>query len=178
MGKTDELRDMLENLKKEIPISSNFDFAGNIPSRNKWTEMKKDITYQDIKKEIPSSTKPDNSRFNIIWSENKETLLFGMLVSLILVSIGTLSAREYIILTGTISFMLFSMLSFLAFFRYILVASKRDGSSAEILAKIDFLEKKIEYLSKGATNSDDRKYVELEDKIEELKVIVKTLSQK
>lgn len=178
MAKSDELRELLENLKKEIPYSYSYDLKNEDINKFKTEDL--------IKKNLPTQQniftreKINTSKFNVVWSENKETLLFGLLVSVIMTSIGVLSKIDYIVLAGVISFVLFSIVSFLAFFRYILSSSEKNKRISEISEKIDFLERKIELMSKnlGVGTSGNEKYYELEGKIEELRAIVKTLTQK
>ncbi len=109
------------------------------------------------------------SRFNAVWSENKESLLFCLLASACVILTGVLSQKEYVTLAGTISFVLFSIVSFAAFFRYV-----STSSSAENLQPQSFrYEPQKHYPS---TMSADKER-ELEGKIEELRSVIKALSR-
>lgn len=53
-----------------------------------------------------AGTAADNQ--NVVWSENKESILMGMLISACVTLIGVLSGRDYIALIGAVSFAVFS----------------------------------------------------------------------
>lgn len=118
-----------------------------------------------------------NPKFNMVWSENKEALLFGMLASVIVLLIGVFSEKEYVSMVGAVSFMLFSLVSFIAFFRYALTAS--SSPAPDISQKIMELERKISssgsYSPHGGISEEKAR--EMEGKIEEMRSVIKTLSR-
>lgn len=122
---------------------------------------------------------------NTVWSENKESMLFGMLASLTAALGGILAGLDYLVLIGAVVFSLFSMVMLVTLFRSSL-NSRRAGVEAPGLAdRVDALSKKVEMLSSRAASggggplsagSPDRER-ELEQKVEELRVLVKTLAK-
>lgn len=119
------------------------------------------------------------------WSENRESMLFGMLASLTAALGGILAGLDYLVLIGAVVFSLFSLVMLLALFRSCL-SSRRAGAEAPGLAdRVDALSRKVEMLSSRAASggggplssgSHDRER-ELEQKVEELRVLVKTLAK-
>lgn len=179
MKKNEELKAMLERLKIE---TSFYQTEGNVekPLQSSALSVSRNIQApQNISTYSPQRYMPErhiNSKFNVVWSENKETLLFAMLASIIVLLIGIFSEREYISMVGGVSFMLFSLVSFMAFFRYIMFASYAQRKDDDLIYKISELERKVSTMS-NPSSFDDRKVKELEDKVAELKAIVKTLSR-
>jgi len=122
---------------------------------------------------------------NLVWSENKESMLFGMLASLTAALGGILAGLDYLVLIGAVVFSLFSMVMLLALFRSCL-NSRRAGADGQGLSdRVDALSKKVEMLSTKvasggggsfSASSPDRER-ELEQRVEELRVLVKTLAK-
>ncbi len=124
------------------------------------------------------------SGLNLVWSENKETMLFGVLASLIISLGGVLSGLEYLVLIGAVFFILFSLVMFLALFGYYLNFRRRGGPDQALAARLEALTHKVEALGARApgagaaiSSSGPEKERELEHKIEELRVLVKSLSR-
>ncbi len=180
MKKNEDLRSMLEKLKVETSFYHTEEDIEK-PSQPHSLAVRGNIQMpQNIplpSHQRPLSDRPINPKFNILWSENKEALLFGMLASIIVLLIGIFSDREYISMVGGVSFMLFSLVSFMAFFRYIVFASYAQRRNDDLIYKISELERKVSTFSNSSVSFDDRKIKELEDKVAELKAIVKTLSR-
>lgn len=117
-----------------------------------------------------------NAKFNVIWSENKETLLFSLLSSIIVIITGIISSYEYIVFLGAVSFMLFSVLVFISFFRYILVAYHKSKIPEDVYSRISAVEKKVDFLSKkDSVSGSGIKNKDLEEEVAEIKSVLKTL---
>jgi len=121
---------------------------------------------------------------NLIWSENKETMLFGVLASLILSMGGILAGLEYLVLVGAVFFMLFSLVMFLALFGYYLNFRRRGPGDSELAARVDALSRKVEMLSFRAAGgaqehsaSGSERERELEQKVEDLRGRMKNMSR-
>jgi len=181
MENINDLKNKIEELKKEVPTDSDIRYQDFLPRSfpiNK-KENIKDRIFIPNRNNLIENEKKFSPKFNIIWSENKETLLFGMLISVIVVILGIMVNTEYIIITGTISFILFSFISFLVFLRYITIISAQNKVPPDLRDRIDKVEDKIEALinNKNIYLSDNRNE-ELNEKIEELKTIIRTLVKK
>jgi len=122
---------------------------------------------------------------NLVWSENKESMLFGMLASLTAALGGILAGLDYLVLTGAVFFSFFSMVMLLALFRFCLNFRRAGADGPGMAERVDALSKKIEMLSTRAASAGagpipagnpDRER-ELEQKVEELRVLVKTLAK-
>lgn len=122
---------------------------------------------------------------NLAWSENKETVLFGMLTSLIAVFGGIMAGMDYVVLIGAVVFMLFSFVMLLFLFGYYLNFRARSPESRGLAERVDALSRKVETVSGMAAAGGARAYQaaspekerELEHKVEELRVLVKTLAR-
>lgn len=166
--KNNKLENLLNELKSEtfsIPdVDDNFH---------------NELHEKTIKNYVGNNTfKPEHyePKFNVIWSENKETLLFSLLISVVVIIIGLISNYIYITFAGILSFLLFSVLVFITFFNYVLVSKQRSQLPSSIIDKISTIESKLDFLyKKGGSFSSNEKYSELEEKVEELKNIVRTI---
>lgn len=168
--KSNKLESLLNELKTE---------TSSIPDMD--SNFSNDVSEKTIKNYINNSNfKPEHyePKFNIIWSENKETLLFSILISVVVIIIGLISNYMYITFAGILSFLLFSVLVFITFFNYVLVSKQKSQIPSDIVSKINTIESKLDFLYKksgGGGFSLNEKYSELEEKVEELKSIVKTI---
>jgi hypothetical protein len=169
--KDSELDDLIRELKKDISDSmdkkSFNEDIGDLPlSKNDRKVVREGYNIND-------TTLP--TKFNIVWAENKETLLLSLLSSIIVIIIGLFSGYDYITIGGFFVFVLFSILIFFTFFRYVMVASSKSKIPDELLRKINLLEKKIEFLPKKDFKVSDDRIVRMEEELNEIKLIVKTL---
>ncbi|MFA6434246.1 MAG: hypothetical protein WCW52_06075 [Elusimicrobiales bacterium] len=133
---------------------------------------------------LRSDRPPVPAGANLIWSENKETMLFGMLASLIAMLGGSLAGLDYVILIGAVSFMLFSFIMCLTLFGYYLNFKKKNSEGGLLSERVDQLSRRLEALSaKGFTvpshglPSAHGKDKELEHKVDELRTLVKALAR-
>lgn len=170
--KDNKLENLLNDLKKES-LSEDFDLR---ESENKTEE---NLSYnKPSPAKFDFNIKTDNagsSKFNVAWSENKETLLFSVLASIIVIIIGLISSYEYITVIGSVSFMLFSVLVFITFFRYVLIAYQKSKIPEDIINRISALEKKMEYLSQKETGLSSGRTKDMENEIREIKSVLKTV---
>lgn len=170
-----DFKDLLDELKKETELKD-IDKSFDSPEKN--IEVKErennDLTrrYSFVPREQGSGNK-----FNVIWSENKETLLFSLLSSIIVIMAGLLSSYDYIVIVGVISFMLFSVLVFITFFRYVLISYQKSKIPDELLNRIITLEKRVEFISKEKDYSggDIGRVKKIEDEVDEIKTLLRTL---
>ncbi len=127
----------------------------------------------------------ERSGHNVIWSENKETMLFGVLAALIAALGGVLAGIDYLVLIGSVVFMLFSFMMFLALFGYYLNFRRKGSSEGGLAERVDALSRKVEMLSGRAVSGAGASYQspgqdrerELEHRVEELRVLVKGLAK-
>ncbi|OGS10683.1 MAG: hypothetical protein A2234_04755 [Elusimicrobia bacterium RIFOXYA2_FULL_58_8] len=128
---------------------------------------------------------PHLSSQDLSWRENKEIILFGMLSSLIGALGGVLAGFEYVILTCTVLFSLFSLMLLFMLLGHHFGFMRRDAASASLAERVDVLSRKIEALSlKGPSSAgtghlagETGREFELERKVEELRVLFKSLSK-
>jgi len=119
------------------------------------------------------------------WNENKEVMLFGMLAALIAALGGILSGLDYLVLIGAVVFMLFSFMMLLALFGHYLTSRRLDPGGSGLAERVDALSRKVETLGNMAASGGGGPYQaavpekerELEHKVEELRVLVKTMSR-
>jgi len=120
----------------------------------------------------------------MVWSENKEVMLFGMLTSLVAALGGVLSGLDYLVLIGAVVFMLFSFMMLLALFGQYLNSRRSAEAGGPLADRVEALSRRVETLSSKAVFSGGSAYSEagtpyereLERKVEELRVLVKSLS--
>ena len=173
MKKNNRLDDILNELRKEVVSETSFD---NIEDHNYLEKNMSSFTKPS--KDFSSHYNANLSKFNVVWAENKETLLFLLLSSIIVIIIGLLSGYDYIIIVGLFSFAIFSVLIFLTFFKYINAASSKVRIPEDFLRRVDTLERRVEFLSKKemkSANSHGSRVEKLEEEVREMKLVVKSL---
>lgn len=170
-----ELERILEKLKEETSYEPTIEerrevFLKQASGPNKaFNIVEKEMVVDDEKKRLAS--------FNVIWSENKETMLFFMILSVIVVVVGVISLKDYIIFAGIFSFILSAIVIFLAFYRYITQATTKSSIPSQLLDRIERMEVKIDYLMKEMKKGGIEKGIDpqFRDEIEEIKSVLKTL---
>lgn len=134
----------------------------------------------------PPADQPAPHHGSLIWSENKETLIFGLLISVLASALGVIGGYPYLVLFGSVSFMLFAIASFLMLVGYYFNSRRRGATEFGVNEKIERLRRKIEALEmrppggasfSGAPVPEGAREKELDRKIEELRAIVRTLSK-
>lgn len=182
MSDSKDLKDLLDRLKGEVssmPARQPEREPGPAPAPRQERFAR---PYRAPEPREPRA--PSGVSQNQAWSENKESILFGMLASLIAALGGILAGIDYLVLTGAVLFSLFSIVMLLLLFRYGQGSGGRSGESQALADRIDALSRKVEMLStravsgagpsSSAGHGGDR---ELEQKVEELRVMVKSLSK-
>lgn len=121
---------------------------------------------------------------NLIWSENKETLLFGMLASLIVLLCGAAASILFLTILGAVSFAAFAAIAALVLYGYSRAfrAEQAGDGAPELAARVEQLARKVESLAvrgasaqaSGGFRGGDR---DLEKKVEELRMLVKSLAK-
>ena len=197
MSDTKDLKDLLARLKSEVGPAPQQRAAEQPrpaePLRPRETEPERPRAAPPPRREPPSRYyKPPEPRppergisINSSWSENKETMLFGVLASLIIALGGIVAGLDYLVLTGALFFIMFSTAMFLALFGYYLNFRKRGHADPGLIERVDALSKKVEILSTRpaaggqapSASSGSEKERELEHKVEELRTLVKTLAK-
>jgi ABC-type multidrug transport system fused ATPase/permease subunit len=175
MKKTEDLKSLLDKLKAEASYDYELEERKTEePKLPVYPRINKtnDANFSNNRNNSFSQFKAINPKFNVVWSENKESLLFSILSSVIVVIIGVITSLEYITLVGLISFLLFSIVTFLAFFRYVLIATQKEQMSSDVALRLEKLEREISNLSQGELGGN--RIFELEEKIEELRIILKS----
>lgn len=121
---------------------------------------------------------------NTAWGENKEIILFGMLASLIAALGGVLAGIEYLVLIGSVFFSFFSLALLMALFRFSLSQRSQGAEASGLAERVNALSRKVEMLSaKAATEGiaspagSPARNTELENRVEELRVLVKSLAK-
>jgi 5-bromo-4-chloroindolyl phosphate hydrolysis protein len=121
---------------------------------------------------------------NLIWSENKEAMLFGVLASLVAILGGIMNGLDYVILIGAVSFMLFSFVMCLTLFGYYLNFKRKNSQEGLLSERVEQLSRKLEALSAKGLHSPSQgltpaqgKDRELEQKVDELRILVKSLAR-
>ena len=133
---------------------------------------------------LPEAAASHSAPVNLAWSENKEIMLFGMLAALVAALGGILAGLEYLVVAGAAVFSMFALVLSLALLRVTFIATRRGPEGPGLAERVDALSKRVELLSsraaaevpraQGGAPAADR---ELEQKVEELRVLIKSLAK-
>jgi hypothetical protein len=200
MKNKNELKDLLDRLKREVKdspasgptwqektFSNGFmgaPYAGDMPAADPRAERpeRPQVPGRSLSQPPERMRGPDGA--NLIWSENKETMLFGILASLVAVLGGILAGLDYLILAGTVSFMLFAMITALTLLSYYFNFRRENPEDRSLAERLDHLSRRVEALSvkslPGQSYSPPGAHAkdwELEQKVEELRTLVKSLAK-
>lgn len=188
MSGTGDLKDLLERLKDEV---------GPLPPepqrealRQKPPDFRRPVPERPGRPQRPY--RPDQGREvqsgaprDTHWSENKEAMLFGMLTSLVAAFGGILSGLDYLVLIGAVVFMLFSFMLLLSLFGSYLNSRRSAEGSGIMEERLETLSRKVEALNlkngvpgkERYAAGDDSYGRELDRKVEELRILVKSLAK-
>lgn len=198
MSGTDDLKYLLERLKSEagpaagpeLPPEPAFRLRPGAPAGARLSEpvqagpAEPARPAQPARPESPGPGRP--AAANLVWSENKETMLFGMLVSAAVLLGGIAASLGWLVIVGAVSFALFSAATAAALFGYARnLRGAADGDDrAEMSARLEQLSRKVDGLllrggasqpsAFGESRSGNR---DLERKVEELRMLVRTLAK-
>lgn len=197
MKNENELRDLLDRLRGEgRPAQSSGPVLpgvpGDTPAAGPQKFREPALPPRPQRQERPAPVRAELPRMeraslpagaNVIWSENKEAMLFGLLASLAAALAGVLEGLNYLAMAGTVAFMLFSFVMALALFAYSQnFREKGPGGDAagarldQLARKLDSLEEKILSGRAGPAGGGGQvRDKELEQKVEELRKVVKSL---
>jgi ABC-type multidrug transport system fused ATPase/permease subunit len=176
--KKNNFEKLLNELKNEEDIfrenDVNFDY---IRPSSMWNKPEK----ESPKYFIPENTESEKmSKFNVIWSENKESLLLFLLASVIVIVLGLISSVNFLTVIGSISFLVFTALIFITFFRYVSSAVSRTRVPDEIINRIESIERRIDFLSKkdgiSSNTLPEKRLSRLEEEIQEMRMVLKTIT--
>lgn len=186
MSETKDLKELLERMKGEVlPLPPSAAEPRPRPAPEARVQPSAGLSrFQRFSMPEPQRPMPrETGGPNLIWSENKEAMLFGVLASIIMAFGGILAGLDYLVMAGAGFFMLFSLVMFLALFGHYLSMRRRSPHDSGLAARVDALSRKVEMLSSRAASAvpaasssggGDRA---LEGKVEELRVLVKNLSR-
>jgi len=204
MSGTKDLKDLLERLKGEVgPLPGDRLSEGRFPEAGQSEPSGRPPAYRPgtgpgpapagLRREgmnrpyrLPE-TRPEaaDKLSGTAWAEIKETILFGMLGSLTAALGGVLAGFEYLVIAGIAIFSLFSLVMAVAIFRLVLNSQRPAQESNGLIERVDALSKRVEVLSSRAvsggahpqTQSGGAGDRELEQKVDELRILVKSLSK-
>ncbi|MDP2866543.1 MAG: hypothetical protein Q8O90_09885 [Elusimicrobiota bacterium] len=187
MSGSKDLKDLLDKLKGEVGSLPKFETPqAEQPQRAPQPGAGRQERFSRPER-VQEQRLPSPGGQNPAWSENKESILFGMLATLTAALGGILAGLDYLVIIGTVFFSCFSLVMALALFGVCLNFRRGGGETAGLADRIDALSRKVEMLSSRAASgggsshaagSPDRaREVELEHKVEELRVLVKSLTK-
>ncbi|MGD9642487.1 MAG: hypothetical protein AB7V08_07060 [Elusimicrobiales bacterium] len=200
MSGTKDLKDLLERLKGEVgPLPADrlsegrfseqgqyetpgrppFAHPGPGPAGARREGVNRPYRLPDVRPEAADKIS------GTAWAEIKETILFAMLGSLTAALGGVLAGYEYLVIAGIAIFSLFSLVMAVAISRLVLNSQRHTQETNGLAERVDALSKRVEVLSSRAVSDGvhpqphfgavaDR---ELEQKVEELRTLVKSLSK-
>ncbi|MDD2805461.1 MAG: hypothetical protein PHV33_07885 [Elusimicrobiales bacterium] len=187
MSDTKDLKNLLDRLKGEVgplPVPAEEEFSATArPPRGAPAELRREGPARPYR--LPEWRAEDKQTpSNPAWAENKEAMLFGLLAALILSLGGILAGLDYLVLIGAVVFSLFSLVMCLTLFRACFFSRHRVPEQQGLAERVDALSRRVELLSARAVaggagqrasgGAPDR---ELEQKVEELRVLVKSLAK-
>jgi len=187
MSGTKDLKDLLDRLKGEVSALPRFETSQAAqeqrapqPGAGRQDRFSRPERVQEQRLPSPAAQNP-------AWSENKESILFGMLATLTAALGGILAGLDYLVIIGAVFFSCFSLVMAIALFGICLNFRRGGGETSGLADRIDALSRKVEMLSSRAAapggsshpagSSDREREVELEHKVEELRVLVKALTK-
>lgn len=106
MNDTEALEKLLDSLKKEIPLRETPRWKGVCPEMLDCAPPGP----VEIERRPAERAEPPAPGCHTLWSENKETIVFGILASLCVLVVGVFSGVGYVVLIGGISFLMFSLI--------------------------------------------------------------------
>ena len=185
MSGTKDLKDLLDRLKGEVSPLPRFEPPGAAqeqrapqPGAGRQDRFSRPDRVQEQRLPSPAPQNP-------AWNENKESILFGMLATLTAALGGVLAGLDYLVIIGAVFFSCFSLVMVVALFGVCLNFKRGGGETSGLADRIDSLSRKVEMLSSRAaaggvsqpsSGSLDRER-ELEHRVEELRVLVKSLTK-
>ena len=187
MSGTKDLKDLLDKLKGEVSPLARFENPRTSqeqrapqPGAGRQDRFSRPERVQEQRLPSPAAQNP-------AWSENKESILFGMLATLTAALGGILAGLDYLVIIGAVFFSCFSLVMAIALFGICLNFRRGGGETSGLADRIDALSRKVEMLSSRAASAgggshpagspDREREVELEHKVEELRVLVKSLTK-
>lgn len=162
MGNSDDLRNILEKLKKEAgvaplpaapaapePPAETGWFSGSgkaaaapVPAYSARPPAARPRPYGVDVPQEPHAVSPATAA----WRENKEAMLFGVLTSLVMTMGGVLAGLEYLVYLGAFGFLAFSGVMALSLLGAAMPA--RDaGGDPRLNARVDTLSRKVDLLA-------------------------------
>lgn len=189
MSDTKDLKYLLDKLKSEVgPLPQGREAGGGgLASMAERPALpparRREGAYRPYQPHSDIPAAPER-HLNPAWSENKEIMLFGMLASLVAALGGMMEGFGYLVAIGSALFALFSLVTCVVLLRISLFANRHAPADTALTERLDFLSKRVETLSSRSVSPGADSYgavpgrdAELEHKVEELRVLVKSLSK-
>lgn len=184
MSGTKDLKDLLDRLKGEIALPR----FGTPQEAREQRAPQPGAGRQDRfsrPERVQEQRLPSVDTRNPAWSENKESILFGMLATLTAALGGILAGLGYLVIIGAVFFSCFSLVMVIGLFGVCLNFRRGCGDSSGLAERVDALSRKVEMLSSKAALDGGGQFSaagtgnerELEHKVEELRVLVKSLTK-
>ena len=201
MKKNDELKDLLDRLKEEVTARSAVpgperpeDFYESFEEAPRGGGMDEAVPPAPRPEKVQAAVRPEFQRpertqaasagGNVIWSENKETMLFGILASLLFTLGGILAGLDHVILIGAVAFMLFSFITVLTLLGYYLDFRSKNQPEGLLGEKVEHLSRRLEALALKSVPGQSQNMPapqagdkELEQKVDELRTLVRSLAK-
>ncbi len=185
MNTANEFRDLLKKLKTETASLKDAEQTGKDGVNGPLYCEDVDIKMENSPLFLKSYTAEpiaEQEKYSVnVWDAHKEVILFGMLCSIVAVIIGILVAAKYITFAGTAGFGISFIIMIWSVFSRTGVKRKNENFSEDkmkfLAERVSLLEQKISAVKTGGSGFDvSRKRAQiLEEKIEELRVLVKAL---
>ena len=195
MSGTEDLKELLGRLKDEVgplppeplraPETAARRRAEEEPPRPRLPAVRPERFNRAFRGETQRELPDAPPHGNPAWNENKEIMLFGALTALVALLGGILAGLDYLVLIGAVVFLLFSFMMLLHLFGHYLTSRRGITGNQGLAERVDALSRRIEMLSTKAVSGAGPGYAgthpdrerELEHKVEELRVLVKTLAK-
>lgn len=192
MSDSKELKDLLERLRREagappasapLPAPERTSEPGPrpaAPARNSVSAGFRQLPqYSQPARQAESRFKAAESKSS--WGENKEAFLFGLFSSLLLALGGAFTEAGYLALIGGCGFLIFATVMALALYGHCRAAAA-PAVHPGLAERVDALSRRLELLASRPAAAQEPQaggagQRELEQKVEELRLMVKSLAR-
>ncbi|OGS47475.1 MAG: hypothetical protein A3J79_11605 [Elusimicrobia bacterium RIFOXYB2_FULL_62_6] len=192
MKGTDDLKALLERLKGEVTQTAGPDLPPEAAPRRGPAPEADDAPYARPERQglppRPEILRPGRgpAAANLVWSENKETMLLGVLASVVVLLGGLAASLTWLTAIGAAFFVVFAAVTAAVLFGYARnFRGADDGAdSTDLAARLEQLSRKVDGLALRGTASQNGGSgafkggnKELERKVEELRMMVRSLTK-
>ncbi|MDA8130057.1 MAG: hypothetical protein M0011_00990 [Elusimicrobia bacterium] len=182
MSDTEDMKYLLDRLKSEVgPVREEHQAPASRAFPEK-APQPQEQRYEGFRRAYRAPEQPDRRPLPSGWSENKEILLFGMLASLIATLGGILAGLGYVVAVGAASFGIFSLVTAASLLKVCLFRPGPAQDESALNSRLDAISRRVEALSNRAVSVSGAHPAaahdpELERKVEELRVLMKSLAK-